>query len=394
MSYFRRGAVATDMGVTAPARFGGSRGPIVRPNRALQQSVVWACLRLRADLISLMPVDVYRPSKAAGINVAQVAPDVLVVPHMIADGQPMPIGEWLYSGQFALDRAGNNFGVITATDAFGLPARIELVDPDSVTATVRGSRILQYRINGERHEPRQIWHERQFTAPGLPIGLSPVAYSALTLAGGLSAQEFALEWFSNGAVPGAILRNTDKVIDPVKARVIEERFKATVFNGDPFVVGKDWEYQAIAAKAAESEFIEQLKFTEVGLTRYYGAPADLVDVHVDTATINYANITQRNLQLLVMNLGAAIKRREDALSRLVRGDRFVKLNRDAILAMDPKSRAELFESRVRSRTRTPDELRQLEDLQPLTEAQYTQFERLFGTRVTGKKKNPEDPDGA
>lgn len=394
MSWFRRGLVATDMGVTSPVRFGSPRMPVVRPNRALQQSVVWACLRLRADLISLMPVDVYRPSNAAGINVAQTPPEVLVTPHMIADGQPMSIGEWLYSGQFALDRAGNNFGVITARDAFGLPARIELVDPDVVTATVRGSRILQYRINGERHEPRDIWHERQFTAPGMPIGMSPVAYSALTLAGGLSAQEFALEWFSNGAVPGAILRNEKVEVDPVKARIIEERYKATVYNGDPLVVGKDWTYEAISAKAAESEFIDQLKFTDVALTRFYGAPADLIDVHVDSATINYANITQRNLQLLVMNLGAAIKRREDALTRLARGDRFVKLNRDAILAMDPKSRADLFESRVRSRTRTPDELRKLEDLLPLTDADYTQFERLFGKRTPGQKINPEAPDGS
>ena len=159
-------------------------------------------------------------------------------------------------------------------------------------------------------------------------------------------------------------------------------------------MGKDWEYSAVAAKAAESEFIAQMKYTDVALTRFYGVPADLVDVHVDSATINYANITQRNLQLLVMNLGGAVKRREDALSRLVRGDRFVKLNRDAVLAMDPKSRAELFRTQVESRTRTPDEVRKLEDRLPLTEADYTQFERLFGRRTTGQKTNPEATDGS
>lgn len=393
MSWYRRGAVATDVGATTGYRFGG-RGPVVRPNRALQQSVVWAALRLRADLLSLMPVDVYRPSKAAGINVAVPAPDVLVQPCTIADGHPMSIGEWLYSGQIALDRGGNNFGVITATDAFGLPARIELVDPDTVTARIRGPRIEYYRINGERHEPRQIWHERQFTVPGMPIGLSAVAASALTLAGGLTAQEFMLDWFANGTVPGAILKNEKITVDPADARIIEERFKATVLNGDPWAVGKDWTYTAVAAKASESGFIDQMNYTDVALTRFYGVPADLVDVHVNSATINYANITQRNLQLLVMNLGGAVKRRNDALSQLVRGDRFVKLNADAILAMDPKSRADLFRTQIESRQRTPDEVRAKDDRLPLDDAAYTQFDRLFGQRVTGKKTNPEVPDGS
>lgn len=381
MSLLRpRGVSLQSVGV--PGRgFGRAGTPVVTTSRALQQSVVWAALRLRADLESLMPVDVYRPSAAAGINVSAPTPNVLVSPCDIADGHPMSVGEWIYSGRIALDRAGNNFGVITAVDAFGLPAKIELVDPDTVTARIRGRRILDYRINGELHEPRQIWHERQFTTPGLPIGLSPIAYSALTLAGGLSAQQFAVDWFVNGAVPGAILHNTQIKIDPEEAEIIEARFKATVFNGDPFVVGKDWTYSAVAAKAAESSFIEQMNYSDLALTRYYGVPADLVDVHVDSATINYANITQRNLQLLVMNLGGAVKRREDALSRLVPGARFVKLNRDAILAMDPSSRAALFKAQIDARTRTPDQVRALEDQLPLDEADYAQFDRLFGART-------------
>lgn len=381
MSWLRqRGVSLQSMGV--PGRgYGRSGAPVVTTSRALQQSVVWACLRLRADLISLMPVDVYAPSAAAGINLSSTTPPVLVNPCEIADGHPMSIGEWIYSSQISLDRGGNAFGVITAVDAFGLPAQVELADPDLVSARVKGRHITKYWINGERYEPRQIWHERQFTAPGLPIGLSPIAHSALSLAGGLSAQEFAVDWFANGAVPSAILRNTQLKVDPDDADVIEQRFEATVFNGKPFVVGKDWEYTAISAKAAEASFIEAMNYSDLALTRFYGAPADLVDVHVDSATINYANITQRNLQLLVMNLGGAVKRRDDALTRLVPGARFVRLNRDAILAMDPKTRADLFRTQVESRTRTPDQVRAKEDLPPLSEQDYIQFERLFGKRV-------------
>lgn len=396
MSLFRpRAATLTDVGVTGRGYGGRTGAPKVTTSKALQQSVVWAATRLRADLVSLMPVDVYRPSPAAGINVPQTPPKVLVTPTEIADGHPQSIGEWIYSGQIALDRSGNNIGVITKVDAFGLPAQIDLVDPDQVSFRARGRRITEYRINGEKHEPRHIWHERQFTTPGLPIGLSPIAYAALQLSGGIAAQEFALDWFLNGAVPGAILKNTEVAInDPLKAQVIKDRFMASTANGDPFVTGKDWEYKPIAAKAAESQFIEQMGYSDQALCRFFGVPADLVDVHVDTASINYANITQRNLQLLVMNLGGAVKRRDDALSRLVPGSRFVKLNRDAILAMDPKTRAELFRLQVASRIRTPDELRALEDLQPLTDADYAQFDRLFGKRAVETAITPEGTSGS
>lgn len=368
-------------------RTGG--GQHVRTSEARRQSVVWAAQRLRADLISLMPVDVYRPSAGAGINVPVATPKVLQTPDEVADGHPQSIGEWIYASQVALDSAGNSFGVIRQVDAFGLPARIELVDPDEVTARVKGRKIVTYWINGERHEPRHIWHERQFVAPGLPIGLSPITHAAMQLSGGLSAQQFAIDWFANGAVPSGVLQNGKKTLNDGESRVIKRRFKASVETGDVLVVGNDWTYSPVQAKASESAFLEQMGYSDLAQTRFFGVPADLVDVHVDaSATINYANITQRNLQLLVMNLGAAIKRREDALSRVVPGNRFVKLNRDAILAMDPKSRAELFEIQIRSRTRTPDQVRAIEDLQPLAEADYSQFDRLWPPRTPSPSQTP------
>jgi len=338
-----------------------------------------------------MPIDVFRKSSAAGLAVSVPTPPVLLTPDEIADGHPMFIGEWMYSGQVSLDSAGNNFGVIRATDSFGLPAKIELVSPDDVSLRIKGGKIVEYRIGGELTAARHIWHERQFTVAGLPIGLSPITYAAMALAGGITAQQFAIDWFVNGAVPGAILKNEEKVLDTTQADITKRRFKAAVQNGDVFVTGKDWSYNPIAAKAAESSFLEQMKYTDQELCRFMGVPGDMIDVAVDSSTINYANVTQRNLQLLVMNLGAPIKRREDALSTLAHGDRYVKLNRAAILAMDEKTRADLFKTRIEARTLTPDEARALEDQAPLSEADYAQFDRLFGARTPNQ---PQTSGGA
>jgi hypothetical protein len=46
--------------------------------------------------------------------------------------------------------------------------------------TVRGSYsdILEYRIRGKLYDPEHIWHEKQFTVAGLPVGLSPIDHAA------------------------------------------------------------------------------------------------------------------------------------------------------------------------------------------------------------------------
>lgn len=367
---------------TVMSSFGLSgKGSRVTAKRAMRHSVVWSATRLRADLVSLMPIDVFR-RRSGGPSLEVAAPPVLAYPCEVAEGHPMPIGEWMYATQSSLDRTGNLVGIIHGYDKMGKPSIIEPVDPDKLSFTVKGSRITQYRISGEHVKSEHIWHERQYTAAGIPVGLSPITHAALQLAAGLSAQEFAVEWFENGGVPKAILRNAEKTITPDVAAKAKTQFKESISNGDIFTVGKDWQYEPISAKAAEASFIEQMQYTDADLCRFMGVPADMVDVSTGAGgSITYANITQRNLQLLVMNLGGAVKRREDALSRLTPAGQFVKLNRSAVLAMDDKTRAELFKTRIDSRTMTPDQVRALEDEMPLTETDYAQFDRLFGART-------------
>lgn len=381
MSLFwnQRGPSSTSLVI--PVRGARSRGREVRATEARQQSVIWAAQRLRADLVSLMPVDVYR--KAGQLNVPVPTPPVLQAPSAWADGQPMNIGEWLGTSQMDIDGHGNAFGVIRAVDGLGRPAQIDLVKIDDVSCKIRDNKILSYRIAGEKTDPRFVWHERQFTIPGFPLGLSPIAHAALTIAGSSGAQQFATDWFANGAIPSAHLRNTMMELpDSKAAERVKAMFLASTSAGEPFVSGKDWEYKPLAAKAAESGFLQQMQYTDVALTRFFGVPGDLVDVQSTSGSITYANISQRNLQLLVTNLGGAIKRREDAIStRVLPVARFAKLNRNAVLAMDAKTRAEVVKLQIDSRQLAPSEARELEDRAPFTDEQFAEFDRLFGART-------------
>ena len=330
---------------------------------ALTHSAVWASLRLRADLLSTMPVDAFR--KKDGVQIETPKPAALVAP----GGDEVGIIEWLYSTQFDLDSCGNTFGLIRTRDGMGLPSRIDLVPVEDVTVLVKKG-VKSYRIAGVEYEAAEVWHERQFTTSGSPVGLSPLAYSASSISGYVSAQEFVRQWFAGGAVPSAHLRNSEKTLVPAETKAVKAQFKESVTSGDVFVTGKDWEYSMLSAKANEAGMIDSLRWGVGDAARFYGVPGDMIDAEVSSGSITYANITQRNLQFLITNLGPAVARREAALSSLLPRPRFVKLNTGALLRMDLKSRYEAHKIGTGGRPcLAPSEARALENLPRFTPEQ-------------------------
>jgi HK97 family phage portal protein len=401
VSLFRRQHTRDHAGATAqeliPQRTAQRTGTVVvTQEMALRHSAVWACLRLRADHVSTMPVDCYR--KVLGVQIEVPKPPVLINP----GGERVGIQEWLYSSQVDLDRMGNAIGIITQRSGFGsgtgsgegLPARINLVPAAEVSVRVINGELDHYRIGGEKYQPSEIWHEKQYTVPGLHVGLSPVAYAAWSAGLYLSIQEFALDWFGNGAIPTGKLRNTQKTINQTDAAAIKARFKAAVAGRDLFVTGADWDYDMIQAQQAESSWLEAKGASNAEIARFFNCPADLIDAAVQIGgNITYQNITQRNLQFLVMNLGPTVARRESALSNLLARPRFVKLNAAALLRMDPQTRAATNAALIASRQRAPSEVREKDDLPPFTEAQLSEFDRLFGPPRAKEPATSPAPQG-
>lgn len=357
---------------------------VVTDDTARRHSAVWACRRLRADLLSTMPVDAYR--MVGDMQVEVPKPPVLLAP----GGAKVEMHEWLWMSQDDLDGNGNAVGIITAVDGLGLPARIELQDLSTVSVKGKGTDITEWKIAGKSYEPHQIWHERQYPRSGNPLGMSPTMYAAWSINQYLSAQQFSLDWFGGGAIPAAALKNTAKTINPTQAGEIKKMYKATVSAGDVFVHGSDWELKALSATSADAAFLDMQNASIADIARYYGCPVDLIEAAVQSGSITYATISQRNLQLIIMNLGPVVVRREAGLTRMVAKPRFVRLNSDAILRMDPETRAKVLGQKVKDRLLAPSEARAIDNLPPYNDDQLAEFDRLFG-RPNSK---PTAPTGA
>ena len=376
---FQKRAINTLANLGVPSRSRRAGSVTVNAQTAMTHSAVWACIRLRAGLISSLPVDQFR--RVGGVQYEVAKDDFLIRPgSLFSGGSRITIREWLYATQVDLDKCGNTFGIRTR-NALGETVRVDLLPVESVTVAVRAG-VLQYKVDGQVVDVLNMWHERQYVVAGLPVGLSPVAYAAMAIGQYLSAQQFALDWFSGGGVPNATLKNTARKITPIEAQTTKERWKASVSAGDVVVLGSDWEYDMIGVQANQSEFLETQKFSVSDVCRFFDAPGDLIDAEVSTGSITYANTVSRNLQLLVMSLGPAIGRREDALTETRRKGVYVKLNTDALLRMDPKTAIETLAIGVTTRSTTPNEIRELQNKPPLTPAQEAEFARLFPQKVT------------
>jgi hypothetical protein len=205
---------------TRGRRTGG--GNVSSSTSARRVSAWWAAQRLRADLISTMPVDVFR--RVGGVQVQQKKGPLFITP----EGSGSLWCEWMYSTTIDLDSVGNTVGIISAVDGFGLPSVIELQPSSDVTVRCSKSGVVDYKIGAKTYKSSQIWHEKQHTVSGSPVGLSPLAHAALALNPGLSAAQFALDWFQNSTVPAAHLRNSARTLNADEATTVKGRFKASM----------------------------------------------------------------------------------------------------------------------------------------------------------------------
>lgn len=353
---------------------------VVTDDRAMRHSVVWACLKLRAGLISTFPVKQYR-------DVLGIQTEYDPKPAILTDpgGTKLDMIDFMAATQVDIDRSGNAVGLIVERSSMrsryhpkGLPARIELQQASTCSYVQRPGKPDFWRIGRDEYAPEDVYHERGNVVAGLPVGLPTILYAALTIGEAQSMQDFGLSWFSGGGVPKAQMKNMAKRLEPDDITKAKQWYRDVVNNGDLLVTGSDWEYDMIQATQAGTEFIDGRKLTDAAVCRFFDTPGDLVDVGAQGSSITYANITQRLLEYLILRLGPAVIRREKELTKLLPTPRYVKLNTDALLRMDPETRQKVLRSRINSRLLTNSEARALDNNPPLTPVEIAEFEKIYG----------------
>lgn len=371
MGVFRREVRAIgDIGQPLiPSRADATRtaGVIVTADTAMTLSAVWACVRIRADLVSTLPLEAFR--------VVGGEPRPMDDPPLLANpgGEGITTEDWLYQTQVSLDLRGNAFGVVAARDGMQFPTQIELVHPDLCNVSRSPSGALVYRIAGSKIASSDVYHEKQFMSPGGILGLSPVTYAARSMGIALAAEKFGADWFQDGAHPSAVL-TTDRPVDEGQAKTIKQKFiEAVRGTREPVVLGLGMKYQAISVSANESQFLETMRWGVQQVARIYGVPPEMIAGDSGNS-MTYANVEQRAIDFLTYGIGPTLARRERAFSRLLPPRQIVRYNLKALLRADAETRFKTHAIGIAGKFMDPDEARHEEGLPPLTDAQKAVLE--------------------
>jgi HK97 family phage portal protein len=346
---------------------------VVSNDSAKKASAVWASIRLRADLVSTMPLNIKRKMPDGSVQIVDT-PSLQIT----GIGGSIDFEEWLYASQADLDLTGNAFGIIKARDPISQRATlIELVEASKVTMSSSGGNLV-YRMGGETYQPADVWHERQFAQSGIPVGLSPLRYASMTIGQNMSALQFGLDYFTTQGLPSVQVKNVKKTLKPEESEVIKRRYKSAVEHRDVFVTGNDWEIDIQSIKADESQFLNTLNATSNDIARFFGVPGDIIGLANAGSSVTYANITQRFLELLVLHLQPALVRRERKFSNALLPNKvFAKFDTKALLRLDPTSETAMQATKIASRAYAPDEIRAMNEDPPLTAEQLQQIQDLI-----------------
>lgn len=338
-------------------------GVHVDGDTAGRHGAVFACVDLIARLTSTLPVHEY--DRIGGVQRQLATPPVLERP----DGE-LDVTNWLYQALDSALKRGNAYGLIQRYDNRGWPAQIVSVHPDCVSWSRKGNYgPVEWKLEGEpigKWPAGDLWHLPAYTIAGCPVGIAPITYAALTIGIGLAAQRFGATWFRDGMVPAALLKNEAEV-PPELAELVKEMWRdALSGNREPVVLGDNWSYEPISIKPEESQFLDTIQANKADVAMFFGvAPEDIGATRANGSTIVYQNIGQSNTNLLVRTVHAWIVRLERALTAVRPRPRYVKLNPNALLRVDPKTQAEISDIEIKNGMRNQDEVRELHELPPI-----------------------------
>jgi HK97 family phage portal protein len=245
---------------------------------------------------------------------------------------------------------------------------VEWLNPDKCDVDQSNLARPRWFYDGSEISSRDMIHIPALVQPGQVLGVSPLKAFKTTFETGSAAQQTARDWFANGAIPSAHLKNNAQTMDPESADIARRRYKAAVKGRDVLVTGSDWSLTTIGVPADEARFIETLKLTATQVASIYGIPPEMIGGETGSS-MTYSTVEQNSLNFVTYSLRPWLVRIEEALSAQLPAPQYVKFNIDALVRSDLLTRMQAHEIALRIGLETQDEGRAIEDRPPLSDAE-------------------------
>jgi HK97 family phage portal protein len=331
-------------------------GVSVTPDRALRLSTVWGCVRLLADSVSTLPLQVFRDDER----------DPLPTPRLLArpSADHPELSDWLWAVMASLLLRGNAWGMVT--DRAGvLPAQVDLLDPDRVGVQEDRDAPPVIRVDGAEVDRGELWHVKAYPVAGSILGMSPIRYAAESIGLGLAAERFGAQFFGEGAVPSGVIESEQR-IDREAALALQATWMLRhQGRHKPAVLGSGGKYRNISIAPEEAQFIETQKLNAAAICRLYGIPAGMMAGVELAGHEDYSSPEQRATDFLTFGLRPWLHRLERAVSTLLPRTQAAKFNAGAMVRATLLDRYQAHKLGIDGGWLLRSEVRELEDRPPV-----------------------------
>ncbi|EKL3980183.1 phage portal protein [Morganella morganii] len=343
-------------------------GRRVSPQLAMQLTAVFSCVRVLAESVGMLPCSLYEQLDRGNRRAVRERLNKLLSTKPNNYMTPQEFWELLIA---CLCLRGNFYAY--KVKALGEVVEMLPLDPSSVTPKLNSKWEPEYQVtfpDGKRDTLTQddIWHVRIFTLDGL-TGLSPIAYAKQAVGLGLATEEHGSRLFGNGAVTSGVLQTDQYLKDDAYERLktdFENRHQGLANAHKPMILEMGLKWQQISMTSEDAQFLETRKFQLEEICRIFRVPLHMIQ-NTDRATFN--NIENLGIGFINYSLVPYLTRIEQRINvGLVKSSKqgvfYAKFNTGALLRGDMKSRFDAYATGINWGIYSPNECRELEELNP------------------------------
>lgn len=286
---------------------------------------------------------------------------------------------------------GNAFWRIIR-NTFGQVVNLVALNPHEVTVRVDYDRnnveTITYGWRGLTLTRNDVKHLQLLRVPGLRRGLGPIQAAQIEVRGALDARDYGSLWLSDSNMPDGVLTTDQELApgDPPKYKnvwygrnpdgTVPEDAPDAALGERLRVLGKGLSYTPLLLKPSDVQFLETQQYSTIQMARLIGAPASIMLVAVEGSSETYSNVEQEWIGYVRFSLMKSLREIEEAFTAILPGKQTARFKIDALLRSDTKTRYEAHGMSLDPDKgwATRDEVRQLEGMTPLTDAQRAELD--------------------
>ena len=370
-SMVRKSAGAPDWGTLERYMawaFGGgasASGIVVNPQTAMQSAAVYSSVKVLAESIGMLPMNLYRKEADGSRTLMQ---DHTL--QRICHDQP---NEWMTSVEFwemmviALNLRGNAYAYVNRNRS-GQVVELLPLHPDMVRVVMDNGYQLEYEVTMpdgafKRFKLGEIFHLRGLTLNGW-LGISPIAYARESIGLSIATEKFGSQLFRSGAKMGGVLEHPGKLskesYDRLKNSFDEAHSGENAHK--TALLEEGMKFTKVSMNANDSQFLETRKYQRSEIAAIFRVPPHMIG---DLEKATFSNIEQQSLEFVNYSLMPWLNRIEKAIKRDLmspqeKKDLTMKFDVSGLLRGDASARSALYHNGILDGWMTRNEARAAE----------------------------------